>query len=52
MESPKKVVLVVKQYAIRKAKLRLYAVRKLKMKQCVYAVRKGEGGSTSLKFVP
>jgi len=39
----KKDVLVVKRYAIRKAKIRRqYAVSRLQMKQ--YAVRNGEGG--------
>jgi len=40
----KKVVFVVKQYAVRKFKVRPYPVRKLKTKE--YALRKGRGGFT------
>ena len=44
METPKLVVFVVKQYAVREAKKWRYAVRNTKIER--YAVRKGEGGVT------
>jgi len=45
METPIKVVFVVKRYAVRKAKTRPCAVRRLKIKQ--YAVHKGHGVTPS-----
>ena len=49
METPKRVVFVVKRYAVREAKKWRYAVRKAKIGR--YAERKGEGGVTLYKDI-
>jgi len=48
MKKPKKVVFVVKRYAVREAEKWRYAVRKAKIGR--YAVRQGGGGCHSHKF--
>ena len=48
METPKRVVFVVKRYAVRETEKWQYAVRKAKIGQ--YAVRKGEGVSPSFIY--
>ena len=45
----KKIVFVVVLYAVRTAKIGMYAMRKLKMKQ--YAVRNGGRGFNLIKFI-
>ena len=44
METPKKVIFVVRRYVVRKANIGRYAVRRLKIKQNA----RGEGGFTHI----